>query len=134
MEPPLKLRFRRLGHLLAPARSGDSLFAPCRCAPLIEHSRARLDGDMPSGGAPNPTSRPTEIGYRLRHVLALPVAGSGLRPTQAPRQSAPARLGASVTRPCFCRPGPSPAALFLPRQGLGVFRHSRVIGKTLTNP
>ena len=37
---------------------------------------------------------------------------------------------ASVTRPCLCQPCPSPAAgvAFLPRQGLGVFRHSRVTG------
>ena len=130
MEPPLKSRFRRLGHLFALARSGGSLFAPCRCAPLIEHCRARLDGDMPSGGTPIRLSRRLPNGSGLLHVLSLPASGPGLC-----RRKASARplcsASASVTRPCLCRPCPSPAAGgdFLPRQGLGVFRHLRVSGK-----
>ena len=39
MEPPLKSRFRTLGHLLHLARSGGSVFTPSRCAPLIENCR-----------------------------------------------------------------------------------------------
>ena len=72
--------------------------------------------------APNPTSRPTEIRrYRLRHVPALPVAGSALG-RRNPRARTLGSPSASVTGPCLCRPCPSPAraALFL-LSGLLVF-------------
>ena len=81
MEPPLKSRFRRLGHLLALARSGGSLFAPRCCAPLIEHCRAKPNGDMPSGGAPIRFRADRENGSRLRHVVSGAFAGSDLRQT-----------------------------------------------------
>ena len=130
MEPPLKSRFRKLGHLLKLARSGRSLFAPRRGAPLIENCRARPDGDMPSGGAPTRFRADRENGSGLRHVLSLPAAGPGLCRRKARARALRSPL-ASVTRPCLCRPGPFPAAggAFLPRQGLGVFRHSRVSEK-----
>ena len=46
MEPPLKARGCGLAcYLLQFARSGGSLFAPSRCAPLIVNRRSRRNGD-----------------------------------------------------------------------------------------
>ena len=112
------------------ARSGGPLFAPLPLASLIEHCRVRPAGDMPFGDAP--------IRFRAVRRTGLSCAMFYRFPSQEPvcadARLAPERsahLGASVTRPCLCRPCPSPAAggAFLPRQGLGVFRHSRVSGK-----
>ena len=108
MEPPLKSRGCRLGHLLQLARLARSLFAPERYDPLIENCRARRNGDMPSGGAPTRFRADRENGSRLRHVYRFPSPV----PVCADARLAPerfARLGASVTRPCLCRLGPSPA-------------------------
>ena len=81
------------------------------------------------GNAKSLSRRPAD-GSRLRHVPALPapVPGLGRRKASARTLCSPS---ASVTRPCFLSALPVTGAggAFLPRQGLGVFRHSRVSEK-----
>ena len=52
-----------------------------------------------------------------------------------PRQNALLAFGVCHSALLFVGPARHRrGGAFLPRQGLGVFRHSRVSGKTLTNP
>ena len=85
--------------------------------------------------APNPSQRlPDKPGARLRHVSALPVAGSALG-RRNPRARTLRSPSASVTRSCFCRPCPSPARAALPSaSGFGRFPPFAGERKTLTNP
>ena len=115
MEPSLKSRFPGLAcHLLQFARSGGSLFAPNRCAPLIVNLRSRRNGDNLRA---------------VRQILLRAQRRSGTGYAMFPRSLSPGPVwadaspapersrspSASVTRPCSCRPAPSPvsAPLFL---------------------
>ena len=131
MEPPLKSRACGPGHLRQLARVARSLSAPNRCDPLIENCRARRNGDMPSGGAPTRFRGRPENGFLgLRHVLSLPRRRVRFVPTQGSRQTAPLAFGVCHSALLLSAlPVPGAGGAFLPRQGLGVFRHSRVSGK-----
>ena len=92
MEPPLKSRFPGLAcHLLQLARSGGSLFAPTRRAPLIVNLRSRRNGDNLRAVRQIPlrAQRRSGTGYAM-FTASLRRVRFG--PTQAPRQNAPARL------------------------------------------
>ena len=135
MEPPLKSRARGLGHLLQLARSGGSLSAPNRCAPLIEHGRARPNGDMPSGGAPTRFRADRENGSRLHHVLSLPVAGSGLCRRKARARSLRSPGGVChSTLPLSALPVTGDWRRFPTTSGFGRFPPFAGERKTLTNP
>ena len=73
------------------ARSGRSLFARERRAPLIERCRAKPNGDMPSGAAP---LRFAPTGERVWVAPCCPAGLCRVRfvPPQGSRQNAPARL------------------------------------------
>ena len=119
-------------------RPGRPLFAPIKSPRSIdpESPAEPREGDNPFRSAPNPSQRlPDKPGARLRHVSALPVRRVRFGPSQLPRQNASLTFGVCHSR-CFCRPWPVTGAggAFLPRQRLGVFRHSRAERKTLTNP
>ena len=126
MEPPLESRGCGLGHLRKLARVARSLSAPNRCDPLIENFRARRNGDMPSGCAPKSYFAPN--GDRVRVTPCSRASRRRVRfgPTQAPRQNASLAFG-------VCH-----STLLLSSRPVigagGAFRHSRVSGKTLTNP
>ncbi len=88
--------------------SGDPLSHPLPLAPLIEHCRARLNGDMPSGVAPNRfrAVRRMGLGCAMFSRFPSPV------PVWADARPAPerfARLRRLSLNLCFCRPCPSPA-------------------------
>ena len=105
MEPPLKSRFPWIiPDVLQAPRFGWTTFPPLPLASLIEHCRVRPNGDMPSGGTPT----------RFRAVRR-----TGLGCAMFSRRPSPG--------PVWAVTGAGRA--FLPRQGLGVFRHSRVSEK-----
>ena len=133
MGPPLKSRFPWIipDALQAP-RFGRSTFppvTPCSIDRALPGGGSMVTCLRATGGA-NSLSRRAADGSKLRHVPALPVAGPGLG-----RRKASARTlcspSASVTQPCFLSALPVTGAggAFLPHQGLGVFRHSRVSEK-----
>ena len=109
MEPPLKSRFPWIIPDVLQARQfGRATFAPLPPASLIEHCRVRPNGDMPSGVAPIRFRAVRRTGPGCAMFSRGPLPG----PVWADARLSPersARLGASVTRPCFCRPCPSPA-------------------------
>ena len=110
MEPPLKSRFPGLAcHLLQFARSGGPLFAPNRSAPLIVNRQSRRNGDNLRAVRQILLRAQRRSGTGYAMFSRFPSPGPVWARRKPPRQSAPARLGASVTQPCFCRPGPSPA-------------------------
>ena len=130
MEPPLKSHGCGLHHLRQLARVACSLSAPNRCDPLIENCRARRNGDMPSGGAPTRFRADRRTGLGLRHVLSLPRRRVRFGPTQSPRQNAPLAFGVCHSALLLSAlPVTGAGGAFLPRQGLGVFRHAWVSGK-----
>ena len=109
MEPPLKSRFPGpTCHLLQFARSDGSLFAPSRRAPLIVNLRSRRNGDNLRAVRQIPLRAQRRSGTGYAMFSRFPSPGPvWTDASPAPERSA--RLGASVTRPCLCRPGPSPA-------------------------
>ena len=135
MGPPLGSQPCPLGLVqpLQPARPGEvgHLSHPITTPPLIEHCRARLNGDN-LRTAPN-TSQLNVIAILLlgivRHVPALPAPV----PVWTDAKPAPETLcspSASVTRVAFVGPARHRRGRrFLPRQGLGVFRHAWVSEK-----
>ena len=109
MESPLKSLGCGLAcHLLQFARSGGPLFAPTRRAPLIVNRQSCRNGDNLRAVRQIllRAQRKSATGYAMfsRFPPPGPVWADA---TPAPERSAP--LEASVTRPCSCRPGPSPA-------------------------
>ena len=69
-------------------------------------------------------------GLGLRHVLSLPRRRVRFGPPQSPRQNAPLAFGVCQSALLLSAlPVPGAGGAFLPRQGLGVFRHLRVSGK-----
>ena len=66
--------------------SGGSVFTPSRCAPLIEHCRARLNGDMPSGVGPTRfrAVRRTGLGCAMSSRVPSPVPVWAARPLVKP--------------------------------------------------
>ena len=132
MEPPLKSRFPWIipGPLQKP-RFGRATFPPLPLASLIEHCQVEaqmMTGLGLQGNAKALSRRPADES-RLRHVPASrTVPGLGRRKAGARTLCSPS---ASVTRPCFLSALPVTGAggAFLPRQGLGVFRHGWVSEK-----
>ena len=108
MEPPLGSRGCRLVQRRRATRPGGPLFAPNRRAPLIRNRPQRRDGDTLRAVRQilHRAQRRSGTGYAMfpRSLSPGPVWADA---SPAPERFA--RLGASVTRPCFCRPGPSPA-------------------------
>ena len=130
MEPPLKSQGCGLHHLRQLARVARSLSTPNHCDPLIENCRARRNGDMPSHGAPTRLCADRRTGLGLRHVLSLPRRRVRFGPTQSPRQNASLAFGVCHSALLLSAlPVTGAGGAFLPRQGLGVFRHARVSGK-----
>ena len=74
----------------------------------------------------NSLSRRPADGSRLLHVLPPPFAGAGLGRRKA-RARALRSPSASVTRPCFCRPCPSPARTALSYR-VRVWAFSAILG------
>ena len=108
MESPLKSRGCGLGHRRRATRWGGPLFAPNRRAPLIVNRPPRRNGDNLRA------VRQILLRAQRRSGPGCAMFPRSLSPgpvwadaTPAPERSA--SLGASVTRPCACRPGPSPA-------------------------
>ena len=114
-------------------RPGRPLFAPIKSPRSIdpESPAEPREGDNPFRSAPNPSQRlPDKPGARLRHVSALPVRRVRFGPSQLPRQKRFARLRRlSLALLLSALPVTGAGGAFLPRQGLGVFRHAWVSEK-----
>ena len=108
MEPPLKSRGCGLGHRRRAARPGGPLFAPNRHAPLIVNRQPCRNGDNLRAVRQIPLRAQRRSGTGYAMFPRFPPPG----PVWADASPAPRTLCsplASVTRPCFCRSGPSPA-------------------------
>ena len=131
MEPPLKSWFPWIiPDVLQTRRFGRATFALLPLASLIEHCRVRPNGDMPSGVAP--------IRFRAVRRTGLGCAMFSRGPLPGPVWAdarALARALRSPGRVCHATlllsalPVTGAGRAFLPRQALGVFRHSRVSEK-----
>ena len=137
MEPPLKSRFPGLTcHPLQLARSGGSLFAPNRRAPLIVNLRFRRNGDNLRAVRQIPLRAQRRSGPGYAMFPRSPSPG----PVWANASPAPercARLGASVTRPCSLSSRPvttGDGRRFPTASGFGRFPPFAGERKTLTNP
>ena len=138
MEPPLKSRFpwTRPTDSAAFAAIRAATFPTVKSlpAPLIEHCRARLNGDMPSGVAPNRfrAVRRTGLGYAMFPRFPSPV------PVWADARPAPerfARLRRLSLNLAFVGPARHRRGRRFPTaSGFGRFPPFAGERKTLTNP
>ena len=130
MEPPLRIAGLRTRPTTAGYTSGRATFRTKSPRSIDRQSPVALDGDNLRAVRQSRFRADRRAGPGCAMFPRFPPPG----PVWADARPAPerfARLGAFVTRPCFCRPCPSTGAggAFLPRPGLAVFRHSRVSGK-----